>query len=55
MALEEDTGASITEGAIDNIGMSSDPANVCHTGEDVPRAVVKHILQTGNGLGGGNK
>ena len=44
--LEHDCCSSITERAIDDIGVSRDPANVSHTGKDVIVfwVVVKGIL-----------
>ena len=47
MALKQHTGATIAEWAVDYVGVSSDPANVRHTGKYVPRAVVKYILEGG--------
>lgn len=43
-ALKKDSGTTIAEGAVDHIGVSRDPADVCHTAKDVPVLVVKHIL-----------
>ena len=44
-ALKEHTGGSIAEWSIHNIGVSRDPANVCHTAKYVSLIVVKHKLQ----------
>ena len=49
MALKEYRSGSITERSIDNVRVSSDPPNVSHTGKDIPRLVVKHVLQEGGG------
>ena len=45
MALKQYGGGSIAERSVDNVGVSGDPPNVSHTGKDVTRSVVKHILQ----------
>ena len=44
VALKENSGSSIAEGAVDHVRVSSDPANVCHTGKNVSRMVVEYIL-----------
>ena len=44
MALKENTGSSITERAVDHIGVASDPTDVCHTCKYVTRAEVEYIL-----------
>ena len=43
-ALKQYGGSSIAERSIDNVGVASDPPNVSHTGKDVTRSVVKHVL-----------
>ena len=43
-ALKQDTSSSVAEGGIDRMGVSSDPANIGHTGKDVTRTIVKYIL-----------
>ena len=45
MALKQYRGGSIAERSVDNVGVAGDPPNVSHTGKDVTRSVVKHILQ----------
>lgn len=42
--LKKDSGTTIAEGAIDHIGVSCDPADVCHTAKDVPVVIVEHVL-----------
>lgn len=44
-ALKKDTGCSIAEGSIYHIAVSSDPADIGHTAEDISWLVVKHKLQ----------
>ena len=43
--LKQLRGSSITEWTIHNIGVTSDPTNVCHTRKYIPRMIVKHILR----------
>ena len=44
--LKHDSCSSITERAVDNIGVTCDPTNVSHTGKDVLLwVVVKGILE----------
>ena len=49
MALKENGGSSVAEGAVYYIRVSSDPANVCHTGKNVSRMIVEYVLDETNG------
>lgn len=44
MTFKEDARTTIAEGTVDDIGVASNPANVRHTGKQVTRLVVKHVL-----------
>jgi len=44
-ALKKDCGATIAKGAVDNVSVPCDPANVSHAAKDIPVLVVKHVLQ----------
>ena len=45
VALKQYGGGSIAERSIDDVGVAGDPPNISHTGKDVTRSVVKHVLQ----------
>ena len=44
VALKENGGSSVAEGAVDHVRVSSNPADVCHTGKDVSGVIVEYIL-----------
>ena len=43
-ALKHYGGSSVAEGAVDHVRVSSDPADVCHTGKDVFGVIVEYVL-----------
>lgn len=43
-ALVEESGGTVCQGTVHNIGVASDPADVSHTAEDITVSVVEHVL-----------
>lgn len=46
----QDRCCPIQQGSIGNIGVASDPANVCSAEVDISRVVVKGILESGGSV-----
>ena len=44
-ALEQQGGGTVTEGAIDNIGVAGDPTNIGNTAKYLSITVVKYMLE----------
>lgn len=49
-ALKEDGGGPVDEGAVDDVRVAGDPADVGHAAKHVPRLVVEHDLVQKTGI-----
>lgn len=46
-AFKQHSGSPVSQGSVDGVTVSSDPADVCYTAKHVPILVAEDILGTG--------